>query len=260
MRRFQPGWRSFRSRCGGPYSRFRSFGTSKSRRACWRRTRPKGGHVIGTAFRRLGETLRELRSYRQAFLMLLASLVFGEGIGTIIKLSGAYAADFDIDSTAILVAFFLTQFIGIPFAVLFGWLAGRIGARRCIYITLAVYTGVCIYAFFLETERDFYILAMTVGMVQGGAQALSRSMFASLIPAHKSTEFFGFFAFASKLAGSVGPAAFFAIGVATGSNRYAILGLAAFFVLGAALLARVDVAGGQAAARAAEDELLHSRT
>ncbi|MEM7310290.1 MAG: MFS transporter [Planctomycetota bacterium] len=214
-----------------------------------------GGAVLSTAFRRLRETLRELRGYRHAFVLLLASLVYGEGIGTIIKMAGAYAADLELDRNAVFVAFFLTQFIGIPFAVLFGWLAGRIGARGAIYITLAVYVGVCIYGFFLETERDFYVLALTVGMVQGGAQALSRSLFARLIPAHKSTEFFGFFAFASKLAGSVGPFVFFAIGEAMGSNRYAILGLFFFFVLGGFLLSRVDVRAGELAAREAEDRL-----
>lgn len=213
------------------------------------------GSAVFAAFRRLKETLAELRGYKQAFLLLVAALVFGEGIGTIIKLSGAYAADLKLEETAIMIAFFLTQFIGVPCAVLFGWIAGRIGARRAIYITLAAYVGVCVYGFFLETERDFYILAATVGTVQGGAQALGRSLFASVIPKHKSTEFFGFFAFASKLAGSVGPAMFFGVATLTGSNRYAILALIVFFALGAFLLSRVDVEEGQRVAQAADEEL-----
>ena len=212
----------------------------------------RGLAVVGASFRRLGRTLRELRGYREAFLMLLAALIFGEGIGTIIKMAGAYAADLGLEQSAVILAFFLTQFVGIPCTVLFGVLARRTGARRAIYVTLAAYCAVCVFAFFLRTERDFYILALSVGVVQGGAQALARSLFASLVPAHRSTEFFGFFAFASKLAGSVGPATFFAIGAATGSNRYAIAGLLGFFLLGWFVLSRVDVAAGQAQARAAE--------
>lgn len=213
---------------------------------------PAGSNSVANAFRRLRETLGELRGYRAAFTMLLAALFYGEGIGTIIKMAGAYATDLALDQNAIYVAFVLTQFVGIPFALAFGRLADRIGPRRAIYLSLVVYVFVCVYGFYLETERDFFVLAVTVGMIQGGAQALSRSLFASLIPAHKSTEFFGFFAFASKLAGSVGPVVFAFIGSATGSNRWAILGIASFFVVGGFLLSRVDVAAGQRAARAAE--------
>ncbi|MCZ6598621.1 MAG: MFS transporter [Planctomycetota bacterium] len=214
-----------------------------------------GASAIRTAFTRLGETLRELRGYKQAFLMLLAALVYGEGIGTIIKMSGSYAKDLGLSNTTIMLAFFCTQFIGIPFAIAFGRLAAKVGSRRAIYVSLAVYVLVLVYAFFLETERDFFVLAITVGMVQGGAQALSRSLFASMIPAHKSTEFFGFFAFASKLAGSIGPLTFFAVGTFLGSNRYAILSLVVFFVLGWFLLSRVNVEEGQRRAREAEKSL-----
>lgn len=216
-----------------------------------RETVTEGG-VVRSAFLALGESLRELKTYREAFVLLLAALFIGEGIGTIFRLAGAVAVDFNIDQSAILGALLLTQFVSIPFAVLFGWIAGRVGARRSIYIAVVVYSAVCIYAYFLKTERDFYVLALAVGTVQGGAQALIRSLFASLIPKHKATEFFGFFAFASKLAGSVGPASFFVIGSLTGSNRLSILSVIVFFVVGGLILRRVDLDAGHAAARAAE--------
>ena len=213
-----------------------------------------GGNAIKAAFVRLGETLRELRGYRNAFAMLLAALVYGEGIGTIIKLAGGYAAELELEQNAIIAAILLTQFVGIPCAVLYGRLARRIGVRPAIYTALAVYSLACVFAFFLRSERGFFVLALTIGLVQGGAQALSRSLFASLVPAHKSTEFFGFFAFASKLAGVGGPLLFNPVGKAFG-NRYAIFVLVVFFLAGGLLLRRVDVDAGRRAARQAEAQL-----
>ena len=208
------------------------------------------------AFQRLGETVRELREYRAAFLMLLAALVYGEGIGTIYKLAAVYGADLNLQTSALIIAILLTQFVGVPFAVLFGKLAKRVGPRSAIMLALAIYAGICAYAYFLRTETQFFVLAIGVGMVQGGAQALTRSLFASLIPQHKSAEFFGLFAFASKIAGFFGLAVFFAVGSLAGSNRPAVLALVGFFALGALLLSRVDVKAGRAVARRVEQGLL----
>jgi UMF1 family MFS transporter len=212
--------------------------------------------VVRTAFRRLGETVRELRGYREAFVLLLGALIYSEGIGTIYKLATVYGADLQLDSSALMIAILLTQFVGVPFAMAFGRLAERIGARGAILASLTVYAGVCVYAYFLESECDFYVMAITVGMVQGGAQALTRSLFASMVPAHKSAEFFGLFAFASKLAGFAGLGAFYAVGSLAGSNRPAVLVLVVFFIVGGLILLRVDVAAGRMAARLAEQGLL----
>jgi UMF1 family MFS transporter len=218
--------------------------------------------VFRTALSRLSETFRELRGYRQAFLVLLGVLVYGEGIGTIIKLAGSYAADLELDVGVVLPAFLITQFVGIPCAFAFGAIATWIGTRRAIYVTLAVYAAVCAFAFRMETESDFLTLAVLVGVVQGGAQALGRSLFASVVPRHKSAEFFGFFALGSKFAGAIGPAYFYVVArAATASslveqeadaNRWAILGLVAFFLLGGWILSRVDIEAGRRAARDAE--------
>lgn len=207
---------------------------------------------VRVAAQRLRETFHELRRYRQAFLMLLAFLVYNDGIGTIIKLSAVYGDDIGLSESALIIAIFLAQLVGIPFAILFGVLAGRIGARTSILIGLFVYMGVATYAYFLRTEAQFLALALVVGMVQGGTQALSRSLFASLIPRHKSAEFFGFWSVLEKFAGVAGPALFATVHGLTGESRQAILSIVAFFVIGAWLLTRVDVEVGRQAARRAD--------
>ncbi len=138
------------------------------------------------------------------------------------------------------------QFVGIPFSFLFGMLAGRIGAKRALFLGLLAYTAISILGYFMTTAAHFFVLAGLVGMVQGGTQALSRSLFASMIPQHKSGEFFGFFSVFEKFAGIFGPLIFAVTIAVTGSSRNAILSVIAFFAVGAALLAIVDVDGGPA--------------
>jgi UMF1 family MFS transporter len=184
--------------------------------------------------------------------MLVAFLIYNDGIATIIKLSAIYGDDIGLGTQALIGAIFIAQLVGIPFAFLFGSLAGRFGPKRLILAGLVVYMGVSVCAYFLRTEAQFLALAVVVGMVQGGTQALSRSLFASFIPRHKSSEFFGFWSVLEKFAGVVGPALFATVHGLTGESRQAILSLIAFFVLGALLLTRVDVEAGRAAAREAD--------
>ena len=188
--------------------------------------------------------------------MLLAMLIYNDGIGTIIRMAGIYAVSRGVPQKHIVTAILLVQFIGIPFAFLFGALAGRIGAKRSILIALTVFTGVCVVAYNLETTRQFYVIALMVGAVQGGAQALSRSLFASMIPKHKASEFFGFFSVFEKFAGIFGPLVFGWMILLTGSTRGAILSVIAFFVVGGAVLAFVDVEAGRRRAREMEERLL----
>ena len=128
------------------------------------------------------------------------------------------------------------QFAGIPFAFLFGMLAGRIGAKTSIFIALAVYIVLTVRAYYMKTERDFYVLALMVATVQGGTQALSRSLFASMIPEARSSEFFGFFSIFEKFGAILGPAVFEMASRATGSSRSAILSVMVFFIAGAVVL------------------------
>ncbi|MCU0633847.1 MAG: MFS transporter [Gemmatimonadaceae bacterium] len=207
---------------------------------------------IRTAFTRLGETLRELRGFKQAFLMMVAFTVYNDGIQTIIRMASVYGTEIGIGQSDLITAILLVQFVGIPCAFAFGALAGRLGAKRSVFLGLLVYTGICIYGYFMRTAAQFYGLAILVGLVQGGTQALSRSLFASMVPKHKSGEFFGFFSVFEKFGGIFGPLLFsLAIGQ-TGSSRGAIVSVIVFFAAGAWLLSRVDVAEGERVARAAD--------
>jgi UMF1 family MFS transporter len=153
-----------------------------------------------------------------------------------------------------ITAILMIQFVGIPFAFAFGRLAGVIGAKRSVFLALAVYTGISVLGYFLTTVWQFYLLGFLVGMVQGGSQALSRSLFASMIPRQRSSEFFAFWGVFEKFAGILGPAVFaYAIGE-TGSSRIAVLSVIVFFAAGALLLTQVDVEKGQRIARDAERE------
>jgi UMF1 family MFS transporter len=212
----------------------------------------KGQSPIRMAFVRLGETFSELRGYRQAFLMLLAFLIYNDGIQTIIKMATAYGTELGIDQSALIGAILLVQFVGIPCSFLFGMLAGRIGAKRALFLGLLAYTAISILGYYMKTATHFYLLAGLVGMVQGGTQALSRSLFASMIPQHKSGEFFGFFSVFEKFAGIFGPLIFAGTIAATGSSRNAILSVIGFFAVGAAILALVDLDAGRRQALAAD--------
>lgn len=204
------------------------------------------------AWERIRGTFSELRRYRHAFLFLLAYLVYGDGIGTIIRMAAIYGAEIGIDQGHLIGAIVMVQFVGVPFAFVFGALAGRIGTRRALFLGLAVYLGITLLGFFMTTARDFWLLAFLVGMVQGGTQALSRSLFASMIPAYKSGELFGFYGVMDKFAGMMGPAFMALVISLTGSSRLAILSVAVFFVVGGALLLLVDVDEGRRVAREAQ--------
>ncbi|HEY7612084.1 MAG TPA: MFS transporter [Gemmatimonadales bacterium] len=214
-----------------------------------------GESPVRAAFGRLGETFRELRGYRDAFLMLLAFLIYNDGIQTIIKMATAYGTEIGIGQSALIGAILLVQFVGIPCTFLFGTVAGRIGAKRSLFLGLLAYTGISILGYYMTNATHFYILAGLVGVVQGGTQALSRSLFASMIPQHKSGEFFGFWSIFEKFAGIFGPLIFAGTIAATGSSRNAILSVIGFFAVGAALLALVDVQEGQRVARKVEAEV-----
>lgn len=202
-------------------------------------------HVVRVSLRRLGTTLRHLRLYRHAFLFLLAFLVYNDGIGTIIRMATAYGREIGIGRGALVGAILLVQFVGIPFAFLFGRLGSRLGPKRAISICLVVYSGICVFGYFMTTAAHFFVLAVLVATVQGGAQALSRSLFARMIPAARSAEFFGFFAVFERFAAILGPAVFMAAIVMTGTSRTAILAIIAFFVVGGTLLLFVDVEAGE---------------
>lgn len=203
-------------------------------------------------FRRLVATFRELRSFRNLFLLLLAFMLYNDGIQTIIKMATAYGTEIGIPSGALIASILVVQFVGIPCTFLWGAIADRIGAKRSVFIGLLVYTVISIIGYFMKTATDFLVLAGLVGLVQGGTQALSRAMFSSMVPPHKSGEFFGFFSVFEKFAGIFGPALFALVIMLTGTSRGAIISVIAFFIAGAVVLARVNLSDGVQAAREAE--------
>jgi UMF1 family MFS transporter len=216
--------------------------------------RVRGSGVIRAAFADLRHTYADLRHYQQATRLLIAFLIYNDGIGTILRMAAIYGAEaLRMETGALIGALIVVQFVGIPATFAFGALAGRVGTRTAILAGLAVYSAVSIYGYFMTTATDFYILAAMVGLIQGGTQALSRSLFASMIPKHRSSEFFGLFAVFEKFAGIAGPLVFALAISIFGSSRPAILSIIAFFLVGGALLLRVDVAAGRAMVANADD-------
>jgi UMF1 family MFS transporter len=156
-----------------------------------------------------------------------------------------YGLNVGFDESDLLKALLITQFVGFPAAIVFGKLGEKIGAKRGIFIGLAVYVIVTVRSYFMDDVRDFYVLAIAIGLVQGGVQALSRSLYASLIPQGKSAEFFGFYNMLGKFAAVIGPALMGLVARLTGSARLSILSVVVLFVAGAIILTRVDVAAGR---------------
>ena len=198
----------------------------------------------------MARTLSEIRKYRHAFLMFIAMLLYQDGIQTIIRMAGVYGAEVGIDQNAQIAAFVMVQFVGIPFAFLFGSLGSRIGTKTCLFIAIGVYSLATILAFFMTSAVHFFVLAFMIGTVQGGAQALSRALFSRLIPRDRSSEFFGFFAVAERFATVFGPAIFTISVMLTGSSQSAILAILGLFIAGAWVLSMVDEEEGVRAANA----------
>jgi UMF1 family MFS transporter len=213
-----------------------------------------GGAPLGLrgAVRDLGRTLRDLAGLRQTCLLLVAFLIYNDGVGTIIRMAAIFGAEIGLDHGAMIQAILMVQIVGIPCAFAFGSLAQRIGAKSAIGLGIGVYFLTTLVAWRMDSEAEFFLLAFLVGLVQGGVQALSRSLFASMIPARRSGEFFGLFAVLEKFAGLAGPAFFTLAATLTGSSRAGLISVVVFFALGGLLLSRVDVAEGQRAAREAE--------
>ena len=213
-----------------------------------------GRHVVRGAARRVFDTLRDLRSRRQLFLFLLAFWFYNDGINTIIKMATAFGTEIGIGMTHLMGAYLMVQLLGVPATFAYGGLADRIGVKRALYAALVAYTAVSGFGYFVTEAWHFWVLAAVLGLFQGGSQAISRSLFASMVPKHKSSELFGFYSVSGKFGNIIGPVVFALVADLTGSSRYAIVALAAFFLIGMTLLSLVDLEEGQrvAAAESAE--------
>lgn len=205
--------------------------------------------AIAQGFRQLIATFHEIRKLRYVSLFLVAYWLYIDGVDTIIRMAVDYGLSLGFDDSSLIMALLITQFVGFPAAIGFGLLASRIGNKRGIYLGLTVYIGVCIFGYFMQSASDFYLLAVVVGLVQGGVQALSRSLYTQLIPADKSAEFFGFYNMLGKFAVVLGPVLMGWVALLTGSSRASILAVIVLFVVGMLLLTRVDLEKGRAAAQ-----------
>ncbi len=200
---------------------------------------------VSGGWQQLRHTLHEIRQLRVVMLFLFAYWLYIDGVDTIVRMAIDYGLSIGFDSNSLIVALLITQFVGFPAAILFGRLGARYGAKTGIFIAIAVYVGITVWASLIEQEIEFYGLAIMIGLVQGGIQSLSRSLYARLIPPHKSAEFFGFYNMLGKFAAVAGPLMMGWVAVATDSHRLAVLSLLILFFAGAILLWFVDEKAGQ---------------
>ena len=192
------------------------------------------------------KTFADLRRYRDLRRFLIAFLLYNDGIQTIIAVSAIFAREeLGLGTGTILGCFLMIQFVAMPGALLFSRLAGHFNTKHAIMVSLILFTLIAAYASIMNSAIEFWFLGFAVALVLGGSQALSRSLFSSLVPKQRSAEFFGFYAISSKFASILGPLTFALLIELTGSNRIAILALAIFFVIGIVLLVGVNVEKGR---------------
>jgi UMF1 family MFS transporter len=196
----------------------------------------RAGAALRAGWSELWNTIGHLRSYRVLVLFLIAYWLYIDGVNTVIKMAVDYGLALGFEAQSLISALLITQFVGFPAALVFGWLGDRLGARTGILIAIVVYLATTLWAYFLDNVAEFYAMAIVIGLVQGGIQSLSRSFYGRLVPQEKAGEFFGFFNMMGKFAAVLGPVLTGWVALATGSSRAAILSLAVLFAAGGALL------------------------
>lgn len=192
----------------------------------------KKSYAIKESFLRLGRTFQNVRREKKVFLFLLAFFFYIDGVYTIIDLATAYGSALGLDSTGLLLALLATQIVAFPCSITFGRLAQKYESEKLIMVCLVAYFGITVFAMFLKTQLQFWILAIFVGMFQGGIQALSRSYFTKIIPANQSGEYFGLMDICGKGASFIGTAIVGAVSQLTGDINKGVGMLALMFVLG----------------------------
>lgn len=197
-------------------------------------------HPIRESVLRIGRTLRNAAQQKKIFLFMLAFFFYIDGVYTIIDMATAYGSALGLDSTGLLLALLVTQIVAFPFALLFGYLSIRVETARLIVLCIAAYLGIAVFAVFLRVQWQFWILAVLVGMFQGGIQALSRSFFARIIPAEQSGEFFGLLDIFGKGAACTGTAMVSIVTQLTGDISKGVGMIVFLFLIGLVLFVRAS--------------------
>lgn len=209
------------------------------------------GQAAREGFLQVMNTFAEIRKLRHVFIFLLAYWFYIDGVDTVITMAVDYGKAIGLETSDLIGALLMVQFVAFPFAYLFGWLGQKFGARRFIFIGITVYIFVTILGYRLDAGKydlfgievdKFFAIAFLVGTVQGGVQALSRSLFSRLIPRERSAEFFGFYNMVGKFAAIIGPVMMGSVGRITGNPRLGILSISILFIIGAIFLSRVPIA------------------
>jgi UMF1 family MFS transporter len=203
--------------------------------------------AVAEGLRQLERTFHEIKRLKTVSFFLLGYWCYIDGVDTITRMAVDYGLSLGFDATNVVVALLITQFIGFPAAIAFGKIGERWGAKTGIYIGIAVYIAVCVWAYRMKNVREFYVLAVSVGLVLGGIQSLSRSLYSRIIPKDRS-EFFGFYNMLGKFAAVIGPLLMGGVGALTGDPHLAILSVIVLLVAGAVLIGRVSESEGQRAA------------
>ncbi|MDO4294077.1 MAG: MFS transporter [Eubacteriales bacterium] len=197
---------------------------------------PRQQHVISHTFRRLADTFRKLAKNKRMLFFIIGYFCYIDGVYTIISMATTYGGEVGIDSNSMVLALLLTQFVAFPCSILSGTLAQKYGSMRMIKLFIIMYMGICVFGYGLDTELEFWILAVAVGICQGGIQALSRSYFGKIIPKEESSEYFGFFDVFGKFADFFGPLIMAACAFFLHDSKYGVLSLIILFIAGFVLI------------------------
>jgi UMF1 family MFS transporter len=203
-----------------------------------------GMNPLKASFGRLAKTFGEIKKYRELLKFIVAFWLYNNGIGTIIFMASIYGTELGFGIETTVGTLLMVQFVAVPFSFLFGWLAKKIKTKPAILLSLVIYTLIAIGGYFLQKEWHFFALGFAVATVQGGSQALSRSLFSRMVPKCQSAEFFSFFSVSEKIAGTVGPLLFGVVSKIMGGSRLSIVSLIIFFAVGGLLLRTVNVEEG----------------
>lgn len=211
---------------------------------------PAAKPAAASRLQALWQVWKDLRTYPDLLRFLLAYLFYNDGIQTIIAVAAIFAKDeLGLDTGSILGCYLMIQFVAMPGSLLFGRIARQWSSKGAVLLSLILFLAVTVYAFTMQHGWQFWLMGLAVALILGGSQAISRSLYATLIPTGKNAEFYSFYAVSGKFAAVLGPLCFGVLAQITGSNRLAILGLGLFFLAGIGLLFSVDVQRGQLAAQ-----------